>query len=1016
MMVVLSIHAIISGEESINGILSEQGPTPLSNGNPMIESASKAHNDSDTLATSPTNKQVSIHLPKTARFLQDSDTLATSPTNENINTHLPSYDPSNNNNISMIVFTHSKPAGKEARDLQREFCQPLYKHHGVRHVFAVGKPSFDERPRDQKVQGQLATDKEVNISNMLMQEHEQYGDLLITPNRDYYRDKSEKLLVSIRYSISQGVDYVLKTDDEYCINITEVKRLVAERSNKTDELYLGVNRFSGKEYNSMKGHNGTVAPFMSGVVFGLSRKLAKVIAEDGWVHNILVAPYGTSSDDANLGKWVDWAIRTHNLTVDYVVSRKLKIDVPGMKHTKKEINDSIKSEDPPAKVNCGSHRSLSCAECGKGASWCNGQCKWSEGKCQAKSSLNVGTVTKSSGPVQEPKVLQSSANLTGPSSNKTLSNSTGLFVISLQGTRGAHKSNNNRLDIFKTKWEKACGPSFLSQMEHCPGVLDSRRGYGVTKSNIRCLEKARGTNLEMIIILEDDARLFDRSTVDFCQADRRNKAYWDSLPADAFIAFLGGHSWQYPKSDPNATSQRFREVSFNYGAYGYAVHRRNLELLIAEMEGWISQGSGSVHPELAMYKSARKYHLKNYAVDPLVVWHEAGFSNTWKKNRGDIMGDESNKGRNSPLGISDYVSAAASAITTNIEKDSLPHIVGVTKDPFNDEGCLDSLNLRAQEMKTQFALAQAKMNAEYKWARAAGLMSSSDDVTQQIDCQLFRHSLEDKRIIYFLHIHKAGGTHFCAAARANHFFANFEENCNAHVDTCTDPRLGIGNHTGLFHFVANEWPLCSDMDPIKYRYVVQLRKSASRYKSDYITAAGSKSLQSWLQVQPDNFSTRMICGHQCLARPKFQLTLEDFVYTLKRLARFDNIVLLEDYERTFGKFASEVGWRYNTGVKNTPYTEARKKVLSQSSKQAVNDYVISDSYTILDDALYEFALAKIQDGNMSMSSGVQERLNAYFSVQTNSNCTTPCCDSCEFHFRWGQHLGDLFSSVVATST
>jgi hypothetical protein len=359
---------------------------------------------------------------------------------------------------------------------------------------------------------------------------------------------------------------------------------------------------------------------------------------------------------------------------------------------------------------------------------------------------------------------------------------------------------------------------------------------------------------------------------------------------------------------------------------------------------------------------------------------------------------------------------------TNIER-----ILGVTKEPSENEDCLDLLELKAQKMKTQFALSKAKMNSTYHWARAAGLMSSSDDVAQKIDCQLFRQSLEDKRIIYFLHVHKAGGTHFCASARANHFFANFEEDCNAHVDTCTDPRLGTGNHTGLFHFVANEWPLCSEMDPIKYRYVVQLRKSASRYKSDYITAAaGSKSLQSWLHVQPDNFSTRMICGQWCLARPKFQLTHEDLMYTLQRLAKFDNIVLLEDYERTFGKFASEVGWRYNPGgVKNTPYTEARKKALSQSSKQAVNNYVISDSYTILDDALYEFALAKIQDGNKSMtvedprsfifSSTVKEGLNAYFSVQNNANCTTPCCHSCEFNFRWGQHLGDLFSSVVATS-
>jgi hypothetical protein len=230
----------------------------------------------------------------------------------------------------MIVFTFSKPAGKEARDMQRDFCQPMYARHGVKHVFAVGKPSFDDRPHNQKIQGQLATEMEVNISKMLMQEHDQYGDLLLTPNRDHYRDMTEKLLSSIRYSLEQGADYILKTDDEYCINITEVKRLVEERKKNNNELYMGIYQFAGDEYESMKGADGTIAPFMSGWVIGLSRKLAKTIAEDGWNHNLLIAPYGTSSDDANLGKWVDWAIRTHNLTVDYTVSRDLNINVPGM--------------------------------------------------------------------------------------------------------------------------------------------------------------------------------------------------------------------------------------------------------------------------------------------------------------------------------------------------------------------------------------------------------------------------------------------------------------------------------------------------------------------------------------------------------------------------------------------------------------------------------------------------------------------------------------------------------------
>lgn len=46
------------------------------------------------------------------------------------------------------------------------------------------------------------------------------------------------------------------------------------------------------------------------------------------MHTIMVAPYGTSSDDTNIGKWVDWTINNHNLTVDYIVEGCLRINIP----------------------------------------------------------------------------------------------------------------------------------------------------------------------------------------------------------------------------------------------------------------------------------------------------------------------------------------------------------------------------------------------------------------------------------------------------------------------------------------------------------------------------------------------------------------------------------------------------------------------------------------------------------------------------------------------------------------
>lgn len=105
-----------------------------------------------------------------------------------------------------------------------------------------------------------------------MEEHEQHGDIFLTPNRDYYRDKNEKLLSSLRYAVEQDVDFIfiLKTDDEYCIDIDLVKQLVRARQGTGNDIYLGNLLLERYRDTSMQGSDGTISSFMSGWVFGLS--------------------------------------------------------------------------------------------------------------------------------------------------------------------------------------------------------------------------------------------------------------------------------------------------------------------------------------------------------------------------------------------------------------------------------------------------------------------------------------------------------------------------------------------------------------------------------------------------------------------------------------------------------------------------------------------------------------------------------------------------------------------------
>ena len=64
---------------------------------------------------------------------------------------------------------------------------------------------------------------------------------------------------------------------------------------------------------------------MSGAIFGLSIDLAKRIVQDDGAHTHTYLAYGTSSDDANVGKWVRYAVLTHGLDVKYVSSQNFVV-------------------------------------------------------------------------------------------------------------------------------------------------------------------------------------------------------------------------------------------------------------------------------------------------------------------------------------------------------------------------------------------------------------------------------------------------------------------------------------------------------------------------------------------------------------------------------------------------------------------------------------------------------------------------------------------------------------------
>jgi len=235
---------------------------------------------------------------------------------------------------SLFIAVHSAAMGEKyllRRALWRAYCGPTLKRQGVPYRFFVGLPHKDKRDPDAMVPGQKPTPDELKASNKLLDEYQQYGDVILTPNRDVYRDKSEKVIGWMRYFVAHGERYVQKVDDEYCPYVDRVLLMMRQHDEQKNrsELYGGSFRFRGTEYkNKMTGADGTVSPFISGHTFGVSRNLARYIAETDAVHSLLYSIYGTSSDDANVGKWVHHAQRFGNMSVDLRILKNLTWAVP----------------------------------------------------------------------------------------------------------------------------------------------------------------------------------------------------------------------------------------------------------------------------------------------------------------------------------------------------------------------------------------------------------------------------------------------------------------------------------------------------------------------------------------------------------------------------------------------------------------------------------------------------------------------------------------------------------------
>ena len=269
------------------------------------------------------------------------------------------------------------------------------------------------------------------------------------------------------------------------------------------------------------------------------------------------------------------------------------------------------------------------------------------------------------------------------------------------------------------------------------------------------------------------------------------------------------------------------------------------------------------------------------------------------------------------------------------------------------------------------------------------------------------------KIIYFLHIHKSGGTTLCTIAHLNQIRVDYQHNCNVQDDQrcCgfSDTLQAQERFAAVtfYEFVANEMDMYEAMDHQHYVYLVVLRTSQDRYLSHWkhmcheqrppvnnnqttlLPLPPLPTFDKWWSAQPDNWNFRKLCGTRCQTVSKFRTTRELFDYTFHRLQSFDHILLLEHWDQMLPQFGQSMQWR---GI---PKLQMRVNKANLTYPELGRDW--DPFMSVLDDALYEYGLARFQgiEKDFAFSTEIKGMLEQYFIRGRQRNCANPCCaDEC----------------------
>lgn len=264
-------------------------------------------------------------------------------------------------------------------------------------------------------------------------------------------------------------------------------------------------------------------------------------------------------------------------------------------------------------------------------------------------------------------------------------------------------------------------------------------------------------------------------------------------------------------------------------------------------------------------------------------------------------------------------------------------------------------------------------------------------------------SLKKQKVLYFLHVHKAGGSTLCKLAQLNKVNVNKLTNCNVFLSLADKKRKNFCCGEDYkkqadfvlktkYELVANEGYMFDTMNTEVFDYLTVLREPRTRLVSHYLFArdgfapAGTMdNFTEWVLRQPDNYVTRVICGVKCENIPRGKLTATHLDYAKQRLNAFAYVLILENMEQSLKLLQVGRGWNQVVPQVSNSHKSADKSQIVQLSQQHSIDNLVT-----LDNEIYAYA-------KYLNSVAIETALHRQAYAALGKKCISPCCaKQCSF--------------------